>query len=202
MAAAVQLRNSDIRRATALIALSGDNLVVERGTQIHSKVRPSIEVVCSSDSATGASALADGPVLVEGGRAGHRGLINLLVLVDVVDGTVAGDSSLVGHCATGVVVAVVLEDVVLDQGTGGPTVDREVRVSGGAECSFECDVPIGDTELAWLPWPCMLSFSYRALPVDHPLPEVKSPQSSQVTEYSPALPLVYSTVPPPLVQNE
>ena len=144
MAVFVQLRDSDIGRATALITLSGNDLVVESGTKIHAEIRPSIEVVGSSDSTTGASALADGPVLVEGSRAGDRGLVNLLVLVDIVNGAVTGDSSLVGHCATGVVVAVVLEDVVLDQGAGGPAIDREVRVSGGAECSFECDVTIED----------------------------------------------------------
>lgn len=42
-------------------------------------------MVGSGDSSTGPLAAADGPVLVEGGSAGNRGLVDLLVGVDIVD---------------------------------------------------------------------------------------------------------------------
>lgn len=61
-------RNSDSRRATALITLSRDNLVVVV-TQVHSQLSPSIEVVGSGHGAARTLALADRPVLVEGRSA-------------------------------------------------------------------------------------------------------------------------------------
>lgn len=62
-------------------------------------------------------------VLVEGGGAHDGGLVDLLVRVDVVDGTVAGHTAHPGSQHRAHAVAVVLSDVVLDQRVGGPAVD-------------------------------------------------------------------------------
>lgn len=71
-------------------------------------------MIRGGDRAAGPLVLADGPVLVEGGRADDRRLVDLLVLVDVVGGSVAGDGALVRHARARIVAAVVLEDVVFD----------------------------------------------------------------------------------------
>jgi hypothetical protein len=134
------LGNSDGSRSTALVTLGVDNLVVV-GAETHSKPRPSVEVVCSGDSSAAALVPADGPVLVEGGSSDDGRLVHLLVGVDIVDGSIAGHGSLVGHAAAGVVFAVVLHDVILNQGASGPPVDSKVSVSGGVERAGEVDVP-------------------------------------------------------------
>ena len=60
-----------------MIPLCCHNLIAE-GVKIHSKAGPSIEMVCSRDSAGGAFTSADRPVLskvgdaVVGGRLGRR----------------------------------------------------------------------------------------------------------------------------------
>lgn len=138
-----RLRNSDGRRTTALVTLSGDNLVVEIA-QVHSQLGPSIEVVGSGHSTAGALALADGPVLVEGRSALDGGLIDLLVLVDVVGSTIAIDGTLVGHAGARVVGAVVLEDVVFDERASSPAVNGKVGVTRGVEGAREVDVPVSE----------------------------------------------------------
>lgn len=97
-------------------------------------------MIGGGNSTTRPGILANRPVLVEGRGATHRGLIDLLVLVDIVDGTITGNSALVCHGATRVVIAVVLHDVVLDQWAGSPTIDGQVCVAGRTETSFESDI--------------------------------------------------------------
>ena len=60
--------------------------------------------------------------------------------IDVVDRSIACDSSLVSHAATGVVASVVLHDVVLDERTSGPAIHSKVGVSRRVERSREVDV--------------------------------------------------------------
>lgn len=64
-------------------------------------------MVGSSNSTTGPRVLANRPVLVKGCRAGNRRLINLLMLVDIIYGAIAGDRALVGHGTARVVGAIV-----------------------------------------------------------------------------------------------
>lgn len=123
----------------AVVTLGQQNLVVV-GTELHAELGPGVEVVAGGHGTAGALALTDGPVLVEGLGAGDGGLVHLSVLVDVVVGTVAVDGALVLHARAGVVGAVVLEDVVLDQGTLGPTVDTQVSITRGLEVGLELDV--------------------------------------------------------------
>ena len=64
-------------------------LVVMRA-QIQPRLLPSRKVVSNSDSAAGWTwSLSNGNVLHEGGRAGDRWLVHLLMLPDVVSGSVA-----------------------------------------------------------------------------------------------------------------
>lgn len=138
-----RLRNSDGRRTTALVTLSGNNLVVEVA-QVHSQLGPSIEVVGSGHSAAGTLALADGPVLVEGRSALDGGLVDLLVLVDVVGSAIAVDGTLVGHARPRVVGTIVLEDVVLDEGASSPAINSKVGITRGVEGAREVDVPVSE----------------------------------------------------------
>lgn len=84
------------------------------GTQVHPQTSPGLEVIRGGDCAAGSLVLADGPILVEGGRADDRRLVDLLVLIDVVGGSIAGDGALVRHARARIVTAIVLEDVVFD----------------------------------------------------------------------------------------
>ena len=137
------LRNGDGRRTTALVTFSGNNLVVE-ATQVHSQLGPSIEVVGSGHSAAGTLALADGPVLVEGRSALNGGLVDLLVLVDVVGSAIAIDGTLVGHARARVVGTVVLEDVVLDEGASSPAINSKIGVTRRVEGTREVDIPVNE----------------------------------------------------------
>jgi hypothetical protein len=99
-------------------------------------------VVGSSNGSAGALVATDRPVLVESSSAGDGRLVDLGVGVDIVDGSITGNSSLVGHAVSGVVVAVVFQDIVLDEGAGGPAVNSEVSITGGAEGARKVDVAI------------------------------------------------------------
>ena len=63
------------------------------GAEIHAGLCPCVKVVGNRDSTAGAAALADGDVLVKGRGALNRRLIDLLVLPDLIRGTVAGDGT-------------------------------------------------------------------------------------------------------------
>lgn len=115
------LRNGNRRRSTALVSLSGHNLVVEL-TQIHAKSCPGVEMIGGGDSSTNTSALADGPVLVEGRSALNRRLIDLLMFVDVICGSVTCNSSHVGHTRSWIVTAIGFQDVVFNKWVFSPAV--------------------------------------------------------------------------------
>jgi len=98
-------------------------------------------VVAGGDGATGALALADGPVLGEGSSTLDRRSVGAGVLVDVVGGTVGVDSSNVVGAGTWVVGTVVVGDVVLNERAGGPSVDGEIGVARWGEGTRVLDVP-------------------------------------------------------------
>ena len=113
--------------------------------QVHAELGPSVEVALGGDgAAAGPLALPVGDVLPEGAGALDAGLVDLLVLPDVVDAAVAGDAAdLLALCATGTVAGVLL-DVVLDEGVGGPAVDGdEDGASAGLGLALELDVAVG-----------------------------------------------------------
>lgn len=98
--------------------------------QLQTALGPGIEVVAGGDLATNASALANGPELREGGAADDRGLVDALALVDVVAATVALHGATALPLA-GVVGAVSIDDIVLNERVLCPAVESEVRVGVG-----------------------------------------------------------------------
>lgn len=109
------LADSDVGGSAALVALGGDDLVVEFA-QLEAGCGPGSEVVADGDGTAGALGAADGPELGEGGSPYDRGLVDALAGVDVVDGAVGSDGAEGLRAGGGVVVAKVLNDVVLDEG--------------------------------------------------------------------------------------
>jgi hypothetical protein len=111
------------------------------GAQFETGLLPGPEVGRHVDGTAGALVDADRPVLVKGSGALDRGLVDALGLVDVVDRAVDGDAAETGGARRGVVGAEVLDDVVLDEGVAGPTVDGKVRVAIGAVGTRVVDGP-------------------------------------------------------------
>ena len=139
---AIRLGDSDVSRTRGLVTLSGNNLVVV-GSELQAKLGPGVEVVGSGDGTRRALVLTDAPVLVEGSGTRDGRLVGADTLVDVVDGAVGGDGAHVLETAAGVVGAVGLEDVVLDEGVLAPAVDGEVRVTLRRVGTLEVDVAGG-----------------------------------------------------------
>jgi hypothetical protein len=141
------------------------------------------------DGAAGAQALADGPVLREGGGALDRRLVGPCGLVDGVGPVVAVDGAQLRQPGRGVVGAVRLGDVVLDQRVLGPAVDGEVGVSIRVEGGRVGDGPVRESVSPLVRLPQKRRDTYWALPVLQPLPTTKLPASpDQVTLYSPSSP--------------
>jgi hypothetical protein len=139
---AIRLGDSNVSGTRGLVTLGGDDLVVV-GTELQAKLSPGVEVVSSSNSTRRTLVLADAPVLVEGSGTGDGGLVGANALVDIVGGAVRGYGAHVLETAAGVVGAVGLENVVLDQGVLAPAVDGEVRVTLGRVGTLEVDVAGG-----------------------------------------------------------
>src|SRR6185312_9166355 len=127
-AAAAAGGDGDVGAAAALVALGRQDLVV-RGAEVQAEALPRVEDVGDRDGAAGALGLTDRPVLVERGSALDRGFVGPGRLVQVVGAAVAVDGAELGGARTGVVVAVVVDDVVLDQWVRGPSVERQVAVA-------------------------------------------------------------------------
>jgi hypothetical protein len=136
---AIRLGDSDVSGTGGLVTLSGDDLVVV-GTELQAKLGPGVEVVGSSNGTRRTLVLTDAPVLVEGSGTRDRGLVSANTLVDIVDRTISGNGAHVLKTAAGVVGAVGLEDVVLDEGVLAPAVDGEIRVALGRVGALEVDV--------------------------------------------------------------
>lgn len=96
---------------------------------------PGVEVVGDGYCSAGAVRAANGPVLVESRGTLDGGLVDTLGTVDVVGGSVRGDSTQKGGPRAGVVRAEGLDNVVFDEGARRPAVDRKVTVAVGAEGS-------------------------------------------------------------------
>lgn len=87
-------------------------------------------MVGSGDRSTNTVRSANRPVLLKGRSALDGRLIGASCLVDVVGSAVARDAAFLcrTRAGSGVVVAVGVDDVVFDEGAGGPAVDGEVGV--------------------------------------------------------------------------
>lgn len=80
-------------------------------TKAHASLSPSVEVSLHVNRAAGALVAADGPVLVEGLGAVDGRLVVAGGHVDIVGVTISVDGSLLLSTASGVVRAVVLDDL-------------------------------------------------------------------------------------------
>lgn len=81
-------------------------------------------MVGHGDSASDTLRVAHRPVLGESLGAFNGGGVVANGSVDIVSGTVAGDCALEGTTAAGIVRAVRLDNIILNQRVGGPAVDR------------------------------------------------------------------------------
>lgn len=88
-------------------------------------------MVLGGDGTASTLAGTNGPVLLEGSSSLHGRLVYTGGLEDLVGGTVGGDAADFGGGGGGIVGTEVLDDVVFNEGVGGPTVDGEVGVSVG-----------------------------------------------------------------------
>lgn len=59
---------------------------------------------------------------------------------DIIDRSITGERSLVGHARAGVVFSEVLQDVVFDERALGPAIQGKIGISGGLEVSSKVDV--------------------------------------------------------------
>lgn len=118
-------------------------LVVIR-SQVQTGRLPSIEVARGRDgTASRAGSASVGDVLVEGGGASDRWLVDLLVLVDIVDRSIAGHCALEGTLGRTLAVTGVLLDVVLNEWVASPSVDTGEDCSSGVSgATVEGDFPI------------------------------------------------------------
>ena len=108
-------------------------------SQVHAQSAPGVEVVGHGDSAAGTLGGAHRPVLGEGLGAFDGGSIVANGRVDVVSATVGVDSAPEGTAAAGVVCTIRLNNVVLNQGVGGPAVDSQVAIAAGVEAASVVD---------------------------------------------------------------
>ncbi|KAI6749554.1 hypothetical protein HG530_014968 [Fusarium avenaceum] len=116
--------------ARAVVALDGKDLVVVV-SEVKTNVLPGLEVSTGADGTAGALAATDGPELLEGLVALDGRSVGTGADVDVVDGTIDGDLTLLAGAGRGVVGAEALNDVVLNQRVAGPAVDGKVAVAVG-----------------------------------------------------------------------
>ena len=133
-------RHGDRRRSTAVEPLRGDDLVVERA-QVHAKLLPGVEVVCSRDRPACALRLTNGPVLLERFRALDRRRVRACAFVDLVHRPIGRHSALVREPPAGVVRPKVLRDVVLNQRARRPAVYRQVAVPARVKARGVLDCP-------------------------------------------------------------
>src|SRR6185437_6256470 len=134
------LAHRDVGGAAATApGLGREDLVVQRA-QVHAVAGPGVEEVLRGDGAAAGRRGTDRQVLLEGTVVAlDAGLVDLLVLVDVVRAAVTGH---LPHVRAGRVrrAAVVLLHVVLDQRIGRPPIQRDQCGSaGGAKASVETD---------------------------------------------------------------
>jgi len=95
--------------------------------------RPSVEVVLHIHTTTDTLSCANRPILLERPRAIDRRLVRTRGHRDVVCPTVCLEATLALRPAAGVVCAIGLNNVVLDEGIASPAVDGEVAVTLGVE---------------------------------------------------------------------
>src|SRR5207253_579795 len=79
--------------------------------------------------------------------ARYSGLIDLLVLVDVVRATIGADGAYLGAARIGVAAEPIIDDVVLDERAHRPAVDSDVGEVAGGSRFYLCKVRGEGSEL-------------------------------------------------------
>lgn len=108
-----------------MVPFSGKDHIVVR-SELLSCLGPSIKVVLRSDGSSNALLCPYRPELLEGGGAIDTGLVGPGGLVDIVGSTIGRDLALLGCPAAGVVRAIALNDVVLNERVARPAVQAHV----------------------------------------------------------------------------
>lgn len=139
--------NSNLRRSTALITLSSEDLIVVL-SKLLSILGPRVEMVLDCNSASNTLTLPDAPELLECRRAVDAGLVDAGGLQNVVCAAIRGDGTLLLSSRAGVVGAVGFDDVVLDQRVAGPTVEGDVGVD---VLGVPSSSVVYDAVAAWVP---------------------------------------------------
>lgn len=110
-------------------------------SKVQTNGSPGVEVILHGDRASDALGGANRPVLLEGPGTIDRGLVVASRNVEVVGATVSLDLSFVLRSAAGVVGAVGLNDVVLDERVASPAVDGQIPVAARVERTAIVDGP-------------------------------------------------------------
>ena len=95
-------------------------------TQLLPILGPSVKVVLGGDRSADALRLPNGPELLEGRSAVDRGLVCTGGLENIIGSAVGGNGTLLARSRSGVIGAVRLNDVVLDERVARPAVERNV----------------------------------------------------------------------------
>jgi hypothetical protein len=147
---------------------------------------PRVEVVLHVDRATDTLVLADRPVLLERPGAVDAGLVVAGAHEDVILVAVGIECALVLSLAAGIVRAVRLDDIVLDERVAGPAIDGQVAVALGVEVTTVVDRATGCQY--FLDITCLSGKSdqqghktYRPVPGFQPLPPTKLPVLRHLT---------------------
>ncbi len=129
----VALADGDIGSTTTLIALGGHYLIIV-STQMQSLAFPIFNMVAkvdrSGDTSEALFRVSDTEILVKGCRAVDRGLILAEAFCHCIVGPTTSEAAFGGTAAArgGVIRAVALHHIILDQRTSGPAVKRQIRV--------------------------------------------------------------------------
>ena len=118
--------NLNLSRPRALVPLGRHDHVVP-ATQVEvALLLPLVEMLARVDGAADTLDPADRPVLVKGRSALDGRLVDALGLVDVIGAAIVLDGAELLRSRRGIVRAVRLDDVVLDQRVLGPAIQSEV----------------------------------------------------------------------------
>lgn len=111
----------NLRTATALVALSGNNLVIVL-SQVHAILCPSVEMILHVHAAADALSCANRPVLLKGPCAVDGGLVGAGGHGNVIGAAVGLEAALALRTAARVVCAVGFDHVVLHKRVASPAI--------------------------------------------------------------------------------
>lgn len=146
-----------------------------------------------------------GPKLIEGTCSLNRRLVDSLTLVDVVAAFFKRKVSLKRPRFSRCEITVVLYDIVFDERTRSPAINRKVARSRGCVCATVFDSPgmeIGSVLLFIRNIQDSKQETNLDPPGLQPFPHTKPPPPLHFAVYEPPLPLLHWWLPPPSCQND